>query len=366
MQGEMAMSWEWNRPPEEGDARWYESRRVSDLRRAYVIGMRDAPAEISRQTGYAVSEFLKSILPALLDVCMIQAGSTAIGAGLGALIGSLAGGVGAGPGAAYGASLGFSVSATILVWLGLTFLFIEVGKNLGEVVVLVQSAVKQAWHASDHPWSRTATVQQAGSTLARAMGLLMLLVLQAIVAWVLKKGIGKVPELLAELRKSRLGEGFTTWVEQNLQTLMKDPKLQPRQVEASAAKAPEERAMSPSEIKRLREDGLAATKAKKNETKPQPTIHDGQQGKHIPEHNNFQPGKSELTDSNPQRLLQEGAGQGQQIGDTPIGQPGSKERVDFGRTIGNYVDPVTGEKTPTNNGIIHYGSRGAHIVPSRP
>lgn len=360
------MSWEWNRPPEEGDARWYESRRVSDLRRAYVIGMQDAPAEILRQTGYGVAAFLRSILPALLDMCMIQAGSTAIGAGLGAVIGWFAGGVGAGPGAAYGASLGFSVSATILAWLGLAFLFIEVGKNLGQVVVLVRSAVMQAWRASDHPLSRTAAVQQAGHDLARAMGLLMLLVLQAIVAWVLKKGIDKVPDLLAELRKSRLGEGFTTWVEQNLQTLMKDPKLQPRQIEGSAAKAPEERALSPSQIKREHEEGLTAPKVQKEQTQPSPTIHEGQQGKHIPGHNNFQPGKSELTDPNPQRLLQEGAGRGQQIGDTPIGQPGSKERVDFGRTIGNYVDPVTGEKTPTTNGIIHYGSRGAHIVPSRP
>jgi hypothetical protein len=75
-----------------------------------------------------------------------------------------------------------------------------------------------------------------------------------------------------------------------------------------------------------------------------------------------------LTDSDPQGLLNQGAGTGQQIGNTPVGQPGSKERVDFGKNIGNYVDPVTGEKAPTNVGIIHYGSRGAHVdvVPARP
>lgn len=47
------------------------------------------------------------------------------------------------------------------------------------------------------------------------------------------------------------------------------------------------------------------------------------------------------------------------------GRAGSKERVDFGKVIGSYVDPVTGEKIPTTKGIIHYGSKGVHIVPSR-
>jgi RHS repeat-associated protein len=97
-----------------------------------------------------------------------------------------------------------------------------------------------------------------------------------------------------------------------------------------------------------------------------PKIHDGQQGKHVPGHNNFQPGKSELTDPDPQGLLDQGTGTGQQVGNTPVGQSGSKERVDFGKRIGNYVDPVTGEKSPTSIGIIHHGSRGSHIVPARP
>ncbi|MGP1683577.1 MAG: polymorphic toxin type 50 domain-containing protein, partial [Giesbergeria sp.] len=97
-----------------------------------------------------------------------------------------------------------------------------------------------------------------------------------------------------------------------------------------------------------------------------PAIHEGQQGKHVPGHNNFQPGKSELTDPNPQGLLDQGAGTGQQVGNVPPGQPGSKERVDFGKNIGTYVDPVTGQRSPTNIGIIHNGSRGSHIVPARP
>ena len=45
---------------------------------------------------------------------------------------------------------------------------------------------------------------------------------------------------------------------------------------------------------------------------------------------------------------------------------GKKERVDFGKTIGNYYDRNTGEYLDTTNGLIHYGKDGVHIVPSRP
>lgn len=97
-------------------------------------------------------------------------------------------------------------------------------------------------------------------------------------------------------------------------------------------------------------------------------IHQGQQGKHIPGHPNFEParGRSELTHPDPQSLLDEYSGTGQPIGRIPVGQPGSRERVDFGQTIGNYSDREAGTKAPTSKGIIHYGKNGAHIVPSRP
>lgn len=95
-------------------------------------------------------------------------------------------------------------------------------------------------------------------------------------------------------------------------------------------------------------------------------LHEGAQGKHQRGHNNHLPGRSELTDPDPQGLLDEHAKTGVQVGDTPVGEPGSKERVDFGREIGTYVDPQTGVGSPTQNGIIHYGKNGAHIVPSRP
>ena len=59
-------------------------------------------------------------------------------------------------------------------------------------------------------------------------------------------------------------------------------------------------------------------------------------------------------------------GTGQQVGKVEIGFPGSKERVNFNKNIGVYIDPVTGNRAPTTIGIIHYSKNGYHIVPAKP
>ena len=59
-------------------------------------------------------------------------------------------------------------------------------------------------------------------------------------------------------------------------------------------------------------------------------------------------------------------GTGQQVGKTEIGLPSSKERVNFNKNIGIYIDPVTGDRTPTTMGIIHYSKNGYHVVPAKP
>ena len=48
------------------------------------------------------------------------------------------------------------------------------------------------------------------------------------------------------------------------------------------------------------------------------------------------------------------------------GLPGSKERVNYNKNIGIYIDPVTGNQTPTTMGIIHYSKNGYHVVPAKP
>lgn len=60
-----------------------------------------------------------------------------------------------------------------------------------------------------------------------------------------------------------------------------------------------------------------------------------------------------------QKLLEQKAGTGTFIGT-------NKEKVDFGQTIGQYVDVDGRTKRETRIGVIHYGPDGAYIVPSRP
>jgi filamentous hemagglutinin len=90
----------------------------------------------------------------------------------------------------------------------------------------------------------------------------------------------------------------------------------------------------------------------------------GQQEKHFPGHPNFQLGRSTMTE-NPERLI-ERAGSGTPVGSTARGIPGFKERVDFEEVIGMWVPREGGDPIPTTIGMLHYGSRGIHIVPARP
>lgn len=91
------------------------------------------------------------------------------------------------------------------------------------------------------------------------------------------------------------------------------------------------------------------------------TLHADRQGKHIIGHKNYIPGRSIFigTMKDAQRLVRELTGKGARLGP-------NKERVDFGRLVGFYMNPKTGEKIPTTWGIIHYSKDGAHIVPTQP
>lgn len=96
----------------------------------------------------------------------------------------------------------------------------------------------------------------------------------------------------------------------------------------------------------------------------EPRINPGQQGKHIPGHPNFSPERSRLV-VDPAELLDR-VGTGEPVGSIPSGQPGHRERVDFGRPIGEYVDR-DGNARPTSIGIVHHRMDGSvHIVPGRP
>ncbi|RWO75688.1 MAG: hypothetical protein EOS18_28965 [Mesorhizobium sp.] len=90
------------------------------------------------------------------------------------------------------------------------------------------------------------------------------------------------------------------------------------------------------------------------------TVHSGQQGKHLPGHRNYIPGRSTLLPGvDPGELLA-----GVHGGKYPIVGKGARGQpiADFGRNIG-VSEPG---KVLTPYGQIHYGKKGAHIVPHNP
>ncbi|MFC3197068.1 DUF6443 domain-containing protein, partial [Parapedobacter deserti] len=91
-------------------------------------------------------------------------------------------------------------------------------------------------------------------------------------------------------------------------------------------------------------------------------IHAGKQGKHILGHNNYQKGKSVLK-SDAQQLLDDF-----HAGKVKVSEAIDevKTRVDFGKVIGDYINPQTGAAMPTTKGIIVNSHTGAHIIPARP
>lgn len=100
-------------------------------------------------------------------------------------------------------------------------------------------------------------------------------------------------------------------------------------------------------------------------------VHWGKQGKHMPVKHNFVKGKGiiALEDSELEFLLKKHSGKGSRVRGS-WGEPDYKERVDFGKIIGEFALDEKGKPVqyfPTTKGIIHYAKDGfMHVVPSNP
>jgi hypothetical protein len=218
-------------------------QRTKNVIQALWFAKNNLSTAVREETGEALDEVLSGILPAILMALAIVAGCTLVGLSLGALGGAIAGaGVGAVPGAIAGSSTGFSAGMWILEWMGLAFLAVHVGKNMYQVTRLVESGFNDAWGTGTRDvfglssWDRMnfghdkipghSQVIAASRKFARAVAVLIRLVLEGVVLYITARGVAKLPELVAQLRNSRLGEGFAVWVEENHLRLMSNPKLQ--------------------------------------------------------------------------------------------------------------------------------------------
>ena len=92
---------------------------------------------------------------------------------------------------------------------------------------------------------------------------------------------------------------------------------------------------------------------------------EGKQGKHIPGHSNYTPGRSYLTIEMPQvqEIVDKYAGSGRLIRDAS-GKWTHKEIITTDTPLGVHVG-LDGVETPTKSAIIHYSKNGTHIVPRK-
>lgn len=244
--------------------------RAEAVRDAVRIGIRRAPDAILEETGHAIGDLVRGLIPGLLmtmaveGICAVVGG--AAGGLVGAAVGALAGGVGAAPGAVAGAAtgveLGMSLGAALLTWLGLGFLLVSVGEGLLELTTRVYHATMKAWDACDSG-NPVIEVNLAGEALARAVGKLFQLILTAIVARLTMRvetaanaaASTVKKDVLAQLADSKLGKGFAKWVADNEQALLRNPKLR-GQAKPKASEKPVEGAQTPSQVKKqAKKDG---------------------------------------------------------------------------------------------------------------
>ena len=95
-----------------------------------------------------------------------------------------------------------------------------------------------------------------------------------------------------------------------------------------------------------------------------PQVNWAAQTKHFLGHDDYIAGRSQLS-ANPESLTEQ-AGSGDPVNAYRFGAPGFRERIDFSQPIGTHIDPDTGAESTTSKGVVHYSSRGVHIVPARP
>jgi hypothetical protein len=250
--------------------------RVEYVVKAYFQALRLAPGAVYQETGYQLGQVIEALLPGLLQMLAVLGISVVAGAAVGAAIGLFLGGVSAAPGAVVGAELGLEIGTAVLAWMGLGFLAVAIGQGMGELTGVLMHAIRRAWHAAErhHPQFET---DRAAEGLAQAVGILFRLILQGLLAYVLKKGTvstsqaalstaqtlsrggagaaadASLAEISALLRKSKLPDGFVVWLERNWDDLKRNPKLTSNKASPAVSSQASAPAATPSELKAMKE-----------------------------------------------------------------------------------------------------------------
>lgn len=236
----------------------YEGARC--IYQAAMRGIELSPNAVYIETGYELGILLKGLLPGLVQMLVLLGVTTFLGGTIGGIVGFFFGGAGAAPGALVGADLGFDLGMAALTWLGLGFLAVSIAEGFVDLLTALKTGVQTAWAARNlNGRAEERQVERAADCFASCVAILFRLILQGILAYLLKKAAVKatrsamttarmastqgaagiaeadVAELVSRLRNSRLGSGFADWVEKNWRSLADNPKLAPKTTEAGAA-----------------------------------------------------------------------------------------------------------------------------------
>jgi len=235
---------------------------------------------IVQETGVTLGHLIEGLIPSLLMAVGVLGATTVLGTVVGGAVGAFAGGFGAAPGAALGGQLGFDIGMAALAWMGLAFIVVSLGQGLPQLNQQAALGIKRAVHAMNlPPPARPAEMLEASRHFAQAQALLFKLILMGLVAWLLKKGAessalkaeasvraipgasragtsveaaeASVADMLAQIRKSRLGNSFADFIELEWRKLIENPKLRPQTAVKAVTKA-EAEVVTPSQLAKMR------------------------------------------------------------------------------------------------------------------
>jgi hypothetical protein len=220
-------------------------QKIDDFIDACKASGKYIPGAIAHHAGEMAGALLHGLIDFALDAVKILGVSTAVGA----LIGALFGGVGAIP----GAEVGFEIGLLILEYYGLYVLIEAILGIADQLVTRLGQFISLVWTANGDKKQ----LEQAGKTLADALGILVSAALVALAAYLLKRGgkalsetkfaktVGEQPlarwladrqklttskELLEKSKKTAHGAAkVIPQVGDNLQALMGDSTLTPSQ-----------------------------------------------------------------------------------------------------------------------------------------
>jgi hypothetical protein len=151
-------------------------QKLEDFKTACLASGKYIPGAIAHHAGEVAKGLLKGLIDFAIDAAKILAISTAIGA----LIGSLFGGVGAIP----GAEIGFEIGLLLLEYYGLALLIEAVLSIAGNLLSQLGRFISLVWNANGDE----KVLEEAGKTLADALGILVSAALLALAAYLMKKG----------------------------------------------------------------------------------------------------------------------------------------------------------------------------------